>query len=529
VFARGDPLTSQVSHVAADRSVDLDPRPIGTVLRDTARQTPQAPAVHWLRDSALTTLSYLDLDDLADECARRLLGSASPGERVAIAAATSVDWLIVEYAAAKAGLALVPLNPAFTDSEFRHILAATKPRVVFADVQFRDRPLHERIMRIAGPTARVCGLRQWGSLPKHRGQLPEITSADTFLIQPTSGTTGQPKAAVLSHRAAFNCAALSMVRFGGASDDRWLNLMPMHHVGGSVSVALAVLSVGASLALIPAFDAGNVLGLIETVRATLIGAVPTMQTALLDAPSFAVTDVSSVRLIQSGGSVVPPSLIRRTEAAFGATVCNAYGQSEAPNATMTSPDADIETKAETIGSALPQREVAIVDREGAPVPVGQVGELVMRSPMVMDRYEGVDRVIAAETLSRDGWLHTGDLCSMDHRNILRIRGRLRDVIIRGGENIYPAEVEGVLLRHPGVAEIAVVGVPDELWGEVPVGVYRARPGVTLDSEELEDFLRGSLAGFKVPRRWLEVQSFPTTASGKIKKFEVRAALQGIEW
>jgi fatty-acyl-CoA synthase len=218
-------------------------------------------------------------------------------------------------------------------------------------------------------------------------------------------------------------------------------------------------------------------------------------------------------------------LIERIEDSLGVIVVNAYGQSEAPNALMTSPDDADLIKAETIGRTLPQRDVKIVDRDGNTLSPGDIGELVMRSPMVMDGYLGVDDETLAQTLTPDGWLHTGDLCSMDESGYVRIHGRVRDVIIRGGENIYPAEVEDVLLRHPDVQDISVVGIDDERWGEVPVGVYRAAAETPVDHADLERFARAELSSFKVPRRWMRVDAFPMTASGKVKKYALRAELE----
>jgi fatty-acyl-CoA synthase len=525
------PHVDSLAHRPADVSVRLDPRPIGQVLREAAKATPDRVALKWLesgQNEELRSLSWAELDRATDDMARRLLMLVRSGDRVAIAATANADWLILEYAAAKAGTPLVPINPAFTDAEIAHILDVSKARALFACAEFRGTALLERLMPLANVRGlgAVHDLARWRELRPGDVPLPDIvSSADAFLVQFTSGTTGRPKGAVLSHRAAYNCAALSMVRLGGARTDNWLNFMPMHHVGGSVSVALAVLSVGATLTLAPRFEPELVLQLIERAGATIMGGVPTMHLALLDHPSFASTNVSSLRIVQIGGSVVATSLIERIEDSLGVIVVNAYGQSEAPNALMTSPDDADLIKAETIGRTLPQRDVKIVDRDGNTLSPGDIGELVMRSPMVMDGYLGVDDETLAQTLTPDGWLHTGDLCSMDESGYVRIHGRVRDVIIRGGENIYPAEVEDVLLRHPDVQDIAVVGIDDERWGEVPVGVYRAAAETPVDHADLERFARAELSSFKVPRRWMRVDAFPMTASGKVKKYALRAELE----
>ncbi len=286
-------------------------------------------------------------------------------------------------------------------------------------------------------------------------------------------------------------------------------------------VVLTTLACGGATVLAPGFDAGSVLRLIALARPTIIGLVPTMQMALLDHPDFASADVDSLRVVVAGGSVVSTALIERMEAELGAILVNAYGQSESPCAIMTSPDDDALMKAETIGRPLPHRDVRIERVDGSTASFGEIGQLVMRSPLTMDGYLGG---AAAAAPRSDGWLHTGDLCSMDDRGVIRIHGRSRDVIIRGGENIYPAEVEAVILDHPSIADVAVVGLPDERWGEIPVACYIARPHAPVDEAALEEHARSALASFKVPRRWVPMASFPTTAAGKVKKYLLQRQL-----
>ncbi len=504
----------------------LEERPIGRILQDRAAEKPDRAAVKWRSAGGdIESLSYADLLGAAGELAARILAVVERGQRLAIAASTSVDWLIGEYAAALAGTPLVPINPAFTDGEIAHLLETSDVRLVFADAEFRGTPLLDRLAPLVGTrTATLHRLDAWRDLPRASGPLPEVSASEVFLVQFTSGTTGRPKGAQLSHRAAYNSAALMIDRFGAGADDNWLNTMPMHHVGGSVSIVLSMLSVGGTVTLMPTFDPALALELIAATSVTISGGVPTMLLAMLDHVSFSNTDLSSIRLLMSGGSMVAPSLIRRVESAFGVAIANAYGQSESPNATITSFDDDDETKATTIGRPLPHRAVKIAGADGSILGLGQAGEMWMRGPLVMDGYLGVEPEVNARTLDGDGWLHTGDLCSMDERGVVRIVGRLRDVVIRGGENIYPAEVEDVMLQHHAVAEIAVIAMPDDRWGEVPVGVLRVTAGATVDDAELERHGREHLAGFKVPRRWVSVEGFPLTASGKIKKFELQQQL-----
>ena len=505
---------------SATTDIPLDDRAIGEVVVDNATAHPDRTALVWPHSGGLRSWTWAELRAESEAFAHRLLTLADPGDVVAVFAANSPNWVVFEYGAALAGVTLAAINTASVDVEVDHVVRTCHARAVFADADFRGSPLLERVRAIASDIPTI-ELAAWRGMPAGITSLPRVDADSPFLIQFTSGTTGKPRAAVLSHRAAFNCARYQMLRLDGTADDNWLNVLPLHHVGGSVCVLLSMLAVGGSTTLAPSFDAGAVLGLIQQSRATIIGLVPTMQLALLDHPDFATSDLASLRAVMSGGSVVPTSLIHRVEKSFGATVVNAYGQSESPSAIMTHPNDDAVTKAETIGRPLDQREVRVCRSDGSTAAFDEVGELLMRSPLTMDHYLGSAN---DATLTADGWLHTGDLCSMDDRGVVRIHGRLRDVIIRGGENIYPAEVEDVMLRHPAVADVAVIGAPDERWGEVPVGFYRPAGGATPTETDLTDFGRVALAGFKVPRRWIAVDAFPLTPAGKVKKFVLREQL-----
>ena len=517
------PVVGHEAFWAADAAdAPLDRRPIGQILRDVADGDPDRAAMLWPDGEGFLTWAWRQLRDESEAFAHRLLTLAATGEVVAIFAANSPDWVLFEYGAAMAGITIAPINPALADAEVEHVLRACGARAVFADVGYRGSPLLARARSIA-PYITAVDLTSWRDLSANDVALPVVDSDSAFLIQFTSGTTGKPKGAVLSHRAAFNCARYQMERMGGTADDVWFNALPLHHVGGSVCMVLAMLAIGGTTVLAPAFEAANALRLMQRSRATITGAVPTMQLALLDHPDFATTDLSALRLVSSGGSVVPTSLIHRVETAFGAVVTNAYGQSESPSAIMTDPDDDDVIKAQTIGRPLPQRDVRVARADGTTAAFDEVGELLMRSPLTMDGYLPGNGD-GARTLDDDGWLHTGDLVAMDAEGVITIHGRVRDVVIRGGENIYPAEVEDVMLQHPGILDIAVVGVADERWGEVPVGCYRTADGAPLDPADLIEFGRRSLAGFKVPRRWLVVDQFPLTAAGKVKKFVLQQRL-----
>jgi fatty-acyl-CoA synthase len=263
--------------------------------------------------------------------------------------------------------------------------------------------------------------------------------------------------------------------------------------------------------------------MIEAERAQSIGAVPTMQIAMLDAQKQAPRDVTSLRRFNGGGSLMPAPLVERVESAFGARFCNVYGQTEcSPIATMIGPHEAVEDKATTVGRALPFTEIRIADPAGGEtVPCGTIGEICTRGYHVMLGYHDNPQA-TAETIDGDGWLHTGDLGSMDERGYVKVEGRLKDMIIRGGENIYAREIEDVLFQHPAVAEAAVVGVPDETWGE-RVSAFVRRAGDDVTAAELFDWCRTHLAAYKAPTRWVFVDALPLTASGKVQKFVLRNA------
>jgi len=503
---------------------DLISVPIGEFLRMVADREPRRSAVAWMEDGVLQTRSYASLFDGASLMAAAISERATPGDRVAVWAQNSVDWMVLEYGAALAGAALVPLNPAFSDREVEAVVDATRPQVLFVQREFRGSPLIDRAAALRDRGAaigQVVDLAEWRSLSRSADPLPTVDPDSAFLLQYTSGTTGAPKAAVLSHLAALNAAATSARAFAGEDGEIWCSPLPLHHVGGSVSVALSALSVGATFVIMSSYDANDAIVLLEQSRATILGAVPTMMIDILHAPNREHHDLSALKVVMIGGSKVDSSLIAQTESSLGVAVMNAYGQSEAPNLAQTALDDSAQVKAESIGRLNRGREGRVVSlAAGRDCRTGEVGELWVRSPMTMSGYYNDERTI--ETLDSDGWLHTGDLVSRDSDGVLRFAGRSREVIVCGGENIYPAEVEGVITQHDAVVEAAVVAETDDRRGEVPVAFVRLSSGATFDESSVAEFVRGNLAPFKVPRRWTVVDDFPRTAAGKIRKFELRS-------
>jgi fatty-acyl-CoA synthase len=355
------------------------------------------------------------------------------------------------------------------------------------------------------------------------------------MILYTSGTTGRPKGAVLTHRGLTNNARLAFEAGGIGPGDVEINPMPLFHVGGSVLFTLGPVQATATQVLMSRFSPAVALELIEAHRVTLLCGVPTMLLALLGHPDLAKRDVSSLRRVLTGGAVSPPALARQVEAALGVTYMIGFAQTEAGCVISLGTAADpADDRAETMGRPLPHAEARIADlRTGETARCGAVGEICARGYLVMSGYLNAPEATAA-AVDADGWLHTGDLGSMDERGYLRIAGRLKEMIIRGGENIYPREIEEVLIAHPAVADASVLGVPDDYYGEVVGAAIRPSPGHAgregdgLDGDrlaaELAAYCRDRLAPEKVPARWLVTDAFPMTPTGKIRKEALRDQL-----
>jgi fatty-acyl-CoA synthase len=362
--------------------------------------------------------------------------------------------------------------------------------------------------------------------------LPDVEPSSTAMAIYTSGTTGRPKGAVLTHRGLTNNARLAFAACGIGPDDVEINPMPLFHVGGSALFTLGPVQATATQVLMPRFSPALELELIEAHRVTLLCGVPTMLMALLGHPDLAKRDVSSLRRVLTGGAFSPPALARQVEAALGVTYMIGFAQTEAGCMISIATGADpADDRAETMGRPLPHAEARVADlRTGETAGCGEVGEICARGYLVMRGYLNAPEATAA-AIDAAGWLHTGDLGSMDDRGYLRIAGRLKEMIIRGGENIYPREIEEVLIAHPAVADAAVLGVPDDYYGEVVGAAVRPAASAGHDgpaadglAAELAEHCRARLAAAKVPVRWLVTGSFPMTASGKVRKDELRDQL-----
>ena len=520
------------SHYGADQSDRVLETTVGGILREAAEQAVDQPALvgGHPEPAERRRWSYGELLDDAERCARALLGRFAPGERIAVWAPNVPEWEIVEFGAAMAGMVLVTVNPAYKPAELKYVLAQSGAAGIVFTPEFRGNPMAQSLegvrpelpsLREAIPFTDLDAFLDSGSVTE---QLPEVAPDDAVQIQYTSGTTGFPKGALLHHRGLTNNARLTLGAVGLAAGEVYVNPFPLFHTAGCGLGALGCVSHRLTHVPVLAFEPGLMLDLVEQERAAALAGVATVLIALTEDPSFERRDLSSVRVAISGGALVAPDLVKRIEERLGAPFSIIYGQTESsPTITAGRPDDSFEDRATTVGRPLPQTEVKIVAADGATLPCGEVGELCARGYLVMNGYYEM-AAATAEAIDADGWLHTGDLASMDERGHCRIEGRLKDMIIRGGENIFPREIEQRLFTHDGVAEVAVVGVPDEKWGEQVCAFVRASPDWPPDKEALDAHVRAELAAYKAPRLWVFVEELPMTPSGKVQKFVLRDRL-----
>ncbi len=532
-----DALT--VSQTSGPSEPPLRDLTIGGLLREVVNEVPDRRAlVAGVPDpSGRREWTYAELLSDAERAARALRTRFEPGERVAIWAPNVPEWVILEFACAMAGVILVTVNPGFQARELQYVLTQSRAAGLIVVPEFRGNPMLGTAtdVQLDCPELReIIRLDQWddflASGDDWDGELVDPDPMDPCMIQYTSGTTGFPKGALLFHRGLVNNGAHTGQRMGVSDGSVFILTMPLFHTGGCVLGVLTAVASRTTIVLVEMFDPGLVLELFEAYEGTAMLGVPTMLVALLEHPDFVTRDLSHIEAICSGGSTVPAALVERLEKELKAPFTIVFGQTElSPVSSMTHVTDTIADKASTIGNAMPHVEVKIIDTEiGETVPPGTVGEYCARGYLVMHGYYEMPDA-TTETIDADGWLHTGDLAAMDERGYLTIEGRLKDMIIRGGENIYPKELEELLFAHPTVAEVAVVGLPDDKWGEVVSAFVRPTPGATIDKGELFAYLREHLAPHKTPKHWFEVEEYPLTGSGKIQKFVLRDQWVDGQW
>ncbi len=498
---------------------------VGAVLRRAAQIAPQRDALVSVEADTTRRWSFVELVAAVDQLAAGLLEAFEPGERVAVCSPNCAEMVLLQYALAVAGLVLVPLNPTLRDGELEYTLHDCGAAGAFVAVEHRDRPLESIVdaLRPALPRLRhVVGLPDaLGGWYRPAREIAEPDPDTVVQIQYTSGTTGPPKGVLISHRGMAITAAAFSERTARPPASVWVNPMPLFHTAGNVLGTLGACWDAATHVVLP-FDPLLVMRALTDERADVLSAAPTLLHALLDT-SDGPMDLPDLEAIVTGGSTLEPAFVRRVEAEFGARLLVIYGMTETCGAAlMTSPSDAPADRESTAGRPLPYTDVKVIDPEtGNVVEYGQPGELCIRGARITAGYHGRPDE-TRQAIDADGWLRTGDRASMDERGYCRIEGRLKDLIKTGGENVTPSEVEACLAEHAAVARAAVVGLPDERWGElvtafvIPAG--DARPALAM---ELRAHCERHLAPFKVPRRWAFVDELPLTASSKVQHARLR--------
>jgi fatty-acyl-CoA synthase len=537
----------------------VDGLTIGRVLRETARRHPGRPALVFPQFDCRRT--YAEFDRAVDEAARALLGlGIQKGEHVALWATNWPQWVLLQFASARIGAVLVTVNPAYRAHELSYVVKQSDAVALFLIDKFRTSDyfamVHEAVPELVGScpgkltsknfprlrefvalTSRpAAGMRSWDDFLALGRSVSDAALAarehalapgDPINVQYTSGTTGFPKGATLTHRNILmnayyvgDCQKLT-------EDDGICISVPFYHCFGCVMGTLCAAVYGAAM-VVPYeyFKPDESLAAIEAARATAVYGVPTMFIAMLDHPSRAGRNLGSLRTGIMAGSPCPLEIMQRVVAEMGAReITIAYGLTEAsPVITQTRADDPIDVRAKTVGRPLPGFEVRLIDPTTARV-LGdeEQGELCARGHGVMLGYYNMPEQ-TARTIDADGWLHTGDLASRLPNGCYRITGRIKDMVIRGGENIYPREIEEFLYTHPAVQDVSVVGVPDQKYIEELAAWIRLKPGQTASEAEIRAFCQANLAHYKVPKYVRFVSEFPQTVTGKIQKFKIREAM-----
>ena len=486
------------------------------------------------------TLSYAELDAQRVQCARALLAlGIQRGDRVALWAPNTPEWVSAALGAQTLGAVLVPINTRMRGQEVGYILQRSRARLLFCAGHFLNQYLPAQLQghrpdgleRVIVLGAAESGDEDWnGFLERATPVDPSAVHASGAAVQPadlmdimfTSGTTGQPKGVMSVQAQNLRVAREWGKRMQLVPEDRYLVINPFFHAFGYKAGWLTALLHGCAIYPQAVFDAATVMRRIERERITVLPGPPTLFVSLLDAPLRAVTDLSSLRATMTGAASVPPVLVERMRAELGFKVLlTGYGLTECSGmVSFCYPEDDAVTVATTCGKALPDTELRIVDANNRPLPPGQEGEVVVRGYNLMQGYLD-DPKATAETIDPEGWLHTGDIGVLDRRGYLRITDRLKDLYISGGFNCYPAEIERMMAAHPDIAQVAIIGVPDQRLGEVGKAFVVPRPGRAIDSAALIAWCREQMANYKVPRQVTVVESLPINASGKVMKFELR--------
>ncbi|WP_307666350.1 FadD3 family acyl-CoA ligase [Pseudoduganella namucuonensis] len=488
-----------------------------------------------------TRISYTELRTAVRRAAKALIADGVvPGDRVAVWAPNLPEWIIAALAIQTAGAVLVPVNTRMKGREVAFVLETSGARLLlcvgdFLGAYYPDMlegllpPAVARVVVLRGARDGACHWRDFlasgaavtdGDLDARAAAVTADSLSDMMF---TSGTTGNPKGVLSAHGQNLRAVAAWSHAMALTPADRYLIINPFFHAFGYKAGWLAALMHGCTILVDQVFDAGAVLERVARERVSVLPGPPTIFHSLLAHPGLAATDLSSLRATITGSTTIPPALIERMRRELGfAIVLTGYGLTESCGfATLCRADDDAATVAATSGRAMPGIELAVVDGEGKALAAGEPGEIVLRGYNVMRGYFN-DEDATRAAIDGDGWLHTGDVGVLDERGYLRITDRMKDMYIVGGFNCYPAEVEKLMLRHESVAQVAVVGMPDERLGETGCAYVVLRAGARLGGHELLSWCRANMANYKVPRQVHFVDSLPVNASGKVLKRELRA-------
>jgi len=528
---------------------------VGGLLDDMARRYPDNEALVYPERGL--RYSYKQFNDACRQIAKGLLRlGIKKGDNIAIWAYNVPEWVLLQFASAKIGAVLVTVNTSYKSAELEYILGQSDSTSLFMVGSFKDTNYVETLAGVVPELASSepgklnslklpylkniifigqetpAGMLNFDRIIQMGKEVPDSELAaieatldcfDTINMQYTSGTTGFPKGVMLTHYNLVNNGFQIGECMKFTERDRLCIPVPFFHCFGCVLGVMVCVTHGSTMVPVEIFDPLKVLQTIEKEKCTAVHGVPTMFIAELEHPAFAQFDLSSMRTGIMAGSVCPIEVMKRAVNDMHVTeITSVYGQTEAsPGITQTRTDDAIELRVATVGRALPGAEVKIVDIEtGATLPPGKQGELCARGYMVMKGYYKMPEE-TANVIDADGWLHTGDLAIMDENGYCKITGRIKQMIIRGGENIYPREIEEFLYTHPKVSDIQVYGIPDRKYGEQVMAAIILKKGVHMTEEEVRDFCRDKIANYKIPKFVKFVDGYPMTASGKIQKFKMR--------
>jgi len=505
------------------------------ILGERTRLSPDAVAL--IHVPTRRQFTYAELNRRALQCARVWtdLCSLVPGDRVCILSENRVEYVEAFCAAGKSGIILVPLGTRSTARELHQILADCAPRCLMYSARYeklakelQQLVAFEHLVNLDAQEnpSKVLTYAQAIDRVRPDPLAPRLQPEDIYCLLYTSGTTGQPKGVMIPHRQVAWNAYNTVISWQLRASDRVQVYTPMYHAGGLTVFLTPLFAIGGSIVLHDGFDVAEVLQACRDYECTLLFGVPTIFKILLDSPEFASLDGSHLRWCGSGGAPLPLQLLRAYQER-GLNFHQGYGLTEVGVNCFAMSDEDTLRKPGSIGKPMMFTEARLLDPEGDPVATNQVGELCLHGPHVCRGYWN-NPAATAQVLGADGWFHTGDLARCDEDGFFYIEGRSKDMIISGGVNIYPAEIEKELLEHPAVAEVSVMGTTDEKWGEVPVAFVALKAGVTTSDLELIEFLRPRINKIKLPRHIIFIEALPRNAYGKVLKLEIQTRLRNLK-